>query len=125
MYPLKPGGNSDGEARLFSAVTGVETTEEELDKAGFRLRTLYRALQVRNTGRNRQIEWDEVVPFFKRPDGTTGAIIDEEKFKVMADNFYDALGWDKETGRPTRETLEALDMKDVADELDRLDLLPA
>ena len=42
----------------------------------------------------------------------------------MVDNLYNALGWDKEIGRPTRETLETLDMKDVADELESLGLLP-
>ena len=123
-HPLQSGGNSDAEARLFSAVTGISTTQEELDKAGLRLQNLYRAIQIRNYDRTRELEWNEVVPFFRRPDGTTGAVIDEDKFAVMVDNFYELHGWDKATGWPTRATLEELDLKDVADELEAEGKLP-
>jgi len=123
-HPLQSGGNSDAEARLFSAVTGISTTQEELDKAGLRLQSLYRAIQIRNYDRTRELEWNEVVPFFRRPDGTTGAVIDEDKFAVMVDNFYELHGWDKTTGWPTRAKLEELDLKDVADELEAAGKLP-
>jgi aldehyde:ferredoxin oxidoreductase len=105
-------------------VTGIDTSEQELDKAGKRLRNLYRAIQVRNQNRNREMEWNEVVPFFQRPDGTTGTAIDEAKFAIVVDGFYELLGWDKATGRPTRATLEDLGLKDVADELESIGRLP-
>ena len=116
-FPMQSGGNSNAEARIFSAVTGIDTSEVELDKAGLRLQCMDRVIQIRNNNRTREMEWNELIPFFKIPDGTTGAVIDEEKFAVMADNFYGLLGWDKTTGWPTRATLEGLDLKDVADEL--------
>lgn len=123
-HPLQSGGNSNAEARLFSAVTGIDTTQEELDKAGLRLQSLYRAIQIRNYDRTRELEWNEVVPFFRRPDGTTGAVIDEDKFSIMLDNFYELHGWDKTTGWPTRACLEDLGLKYIADDLEALGKLP-
>jgi len=41
----------------------------------------------------------------------------------LLDEFYELRGWDKTTGRPTREKLEELGLKDVADELEKLGLL--
>ncbi|MFC2017645.1 aldehyde ferredoxin oxidoreductase N-terminal domain-containing protein [Chloroflexota bacterium] len=123
-FPMQPGGNSNAEARIFSAVTGIDTSEEELDKTGLRLQCMDRVIQIRNHDRTRELEWNELVPFLKRPDGTTGAVIDEDKFAVMADNFYGLLGWDKTTGWPTRATLEELGLKDVADELASIEKLP-
>ena len=123
-FPGVTGGLSDGQARLFSAVTGIDTTEQELDKMGLRITDMYRAIQIRNYDRTRELEWNEVVPFFRRPDATTGTAIDEDKFAIMVDNYYELHGWDKATGWPTRASLEDLDLKDVADELGAIGKLP-
>jgi aldehyde:ferredoxin oxidoreductase len=37
---------------------------------------------------------------------------------LMLDEYYEARGWDKESGFPTRQKLEQLELKAVADELD-------
>ena len=39
------------------------------------------------------------------------------------DMFYEAMGWDKETGIPTRETLEKFGLADAADKLEELGLI--
>jgi len=116
-FPMQSGGNSNAEARIFSAVTGIDTSEEELDNSGLRIQCMDRVIQIRNHDRTRELEWNELVPFLKRPDGTTGAVVDEDKFAIMVDNFYGLLGWERSTGWPTRATLEELGLKDVADEL--------
>jgi aldehyde:ferredoxin oxidoreductase len=105
------------ESRIFSAVTGIQTSEADLFKAGERVNTLFRAIQIRDHERTAQMEFDEIMP---RTYGT----YDAEKFKVTTGNFYEYMGWDRETGWPTREHLEALDLKDVADELEALGKLP-
>ena len=43
--------------------------------------------------------------------------IEKEKFSGMLDDYYEIVGWDKETGIPKRPTLESLGLKDVADDL--------
>jgi len=116
--------NSDAEARLFSAVTGEDATEEEMDRVGERLKNMQRAVLIRNHDRSRNVEVNEIVPFFKRPDGTKGISIDEGEFAIMVDNYYEQRGWDRLTGWPTRAKLEKLDLKDVADELGRIGKLP-
>ncbi len=105
------------ESRIFSAVTGINTSEDELFEAGERVNTLFRAIQIRDHNRTAQMEFDEIIP---RTYGT----YDAEKFKVTTGNFYEYMGWDRETGWPTREHYESLGLKDVADELEALGKLP-
>jgi aldehyde:ferredoxin oxidoreductase len=120
-YPFEVGTHTkwtDTESRLFSAVTGIKTTEEELDEAAKRITTLFRAIQIRNHDRTAQMEWNEFMPLLRKVD------IDEDKFATTVGNFYDLWGWDRKTGWPTRATLESLDLKDVAEELQSLGKLP-
>jgi len=114
----------NAEAYLYTAITGEDMTGEEIDRTGDRLKNLQRAVLMRNHDRTRESEVNEVVPFFKRPDGTRGICLDEDEFSVLVDHYYDQRGWDRVTGWPTRTRLEALDLKDVADELDALGKLP-
>jgi aldehyde:ferredoxin oxidoreductase len=50
--------------------------------------------------------------------------MDRDDMEVAKGMFYEQLGWDKETGSPTRAALERLGMKDVADKLFKTGLLP-
>ncbi|MDD4635121.1 MAG: aldehyde ferredoxin oxidoreductase N-terminal domain-containing protein [Dehalococcoidales bacterium] len=115
---------SSAESKFLSAVTGRDTSEEELDFIGERLKNLQRAVLIRNHDRSREQEVNEILPFFKRPDGTTGSIIDEGGFSLMVDNYYKQRGWDTITGWPTRTKYEQLGLGHVADEMARLGLLP-
>ncbi|OKY79081.1 MAG: Aldehyde:ferredoxin oxidoreductase [Candidatus Methanohalarchaeum thermophilum] len=115
------------EAEMFSAVTGINMSEEELDKAGERIWNLERAIDVRY-GRNR--DWDEsIIPYFEHPsmdaEGEGKHAFDAEEWKKQLTAFYELSGWDTETGRPTRSKLEELDLDDVADQLEEKDLLPS
>ena len=38
----------------------------------------------------------------------------------LLDQYYEARGWDSETGVPTREKLEELGLREVADQLETL-----
>jgi aldehyde:ferredoxin oxidoreductase len=105
------------EARLYSAVTGIETDQEELDKIGERLKNMQRAVLIRNHDRTRSQEMSQILPFFKRPDGSGGISIDKDEFAILVDHYYQQRGWDKQTGWPTRSKLIELDLQDVADEL--------
>jgi len=42
----------------------------------------------------------------------------------MLDDYYEARGWDKKAGNPTRAKLGSLGFKSVADELEKLNKLP-
>ena len=110
--PYVPGA----EAKLYSAVTGLDTSQDELDKAGERLKNMQRVVLIRNHDRTRDLEVKEILAFFKRPDGS-GVSIDEDEFAVMVDHYYEQRGWDKANGWPRRTKLIELGLQDVADEL--------
>ena len=114
-------GDTSLEAKLFSAATGVNMDEEELDRAGDRIYNLERAIMVRE-GRTRSLD-ETVIPYFEKPD-RAGIRLDVEKFRALMDEFYILRGWDPVTGWPKREKLEELGLKDVADELAKIGKLP-
>jgi aldehyde:ferredoxin oxidoreductase len=111
--------NTKLESQLFSAVTGIEYSEEQLDNIGERCKNMQRALLIRDYDRDFKIEFNEIMPWFKRPDGTKGISVNEKKFKNMVEEYYKQRGWDKK-GRPTRKKLDDLGLHDIADELVRL-----
>ena len=49
--------------------------------------------------------------------------LDREDWEKSLDMWYEAMGWDKETGIPTRATLEKFDLGDCADKLEELGLI--
>jgi len=108
-------------ADLFGMVTGVKVSEEEMKEKADRILALERAFIVRE-GITRK---DDVFVgrFMDEPihgSPHDGLAFDREKWEKMLDEYYDLVGWDKETGAPTRARLEALGLKDVADELEKL-----
>ncbi len=124
-------GDTELESKFFNMITGEKLTEEELDLAGERIFTLHRALTVKQMGTTDMRGKHDLIcnwVFDADPDKqpfTPGTIkMEREDMKLAFTMFYKEMGWDENTGAPTRATLERLSMKDVADELERLNLLP-
>lgn len=96
-------------AEMVSALTGWDVTTEELVKASERSWNLKRCFNARE-GFTRA---DDKLP--KRfsqpiPDGpSAGAKV--EDLNTMLDAYYEAMGWDKETGLPTLENLKELGLE--------------
>jgi aldehyde:ferredoxin oxidoreductase len=110
------------EAKIYSAVTGIGTSVEEMWQTGERIANLKRAVMVKREGRTRE---EETFPdsFFETQWDTGNlfggtAQLDRDKFEALKDRYYRLCGWDVKTGRPTRLKLEELGLKDVADELE-------
>jgi aldehyde:ferredoxin oxidoreductase len=100
--------------RVLKAATGVERSEEDLQKIGERIYTLTRLFNSRE-GFERK---DDNLPwrFLHEPvpDGPyQGAFISPEHFELMLDHYYLARGWDQRTGIPTEATLKALGLPAV------------
>lgn len=113
----------DMEAQMFSAATGIPTTEKELDEAAERSKLMFRAILMRNFGRDREMEVNAIFPTMQYPD-PFGETVSWEDWNDLVDIYYDMRGWDKETGWPTRATFEKYGLKDVADELESIGKLP-
>jgi aldehyde:ferredoxin oxidoreductase len=97
--------------------------EEHLKAVGERSRNLYRAILIRNHGRTRQMEVDEILPILSYPD-PWGETCEADEWNELVDNYYRVRGWDQATGWPTRETYEKWGLADVADELETTGKLP-
>jgi len=101
----------DDYAKLLNAVTGLNMNAGELQKLGQRIFTLERLFNVR-CGKGPQDDW---LPrrFFTEPLTVEGRkrVCDEEAFRRMHAEYYDAMGWDKE-GVPTEEVLHKLKLSD-------------
>jgi hypothetical protein len=100
-------------SRLFSACTGCETSEGELDRGGERIFNLLRVIDIRNHGRSRRVD-EATARSMAHPAFTDGVMLDLERFGDVLDAYYALRGWNPANGWPTRARLEALDLADVA-----------
>jgi aldehyde:ferredoxin oxidoreductase len=129
-------GDPSLESRLYSAITGRETSEDELYRKGETIFNLQRAVLLRHGWGGR--EGDRVLDyFFTEPlkkgevffsadgimpgkDGELisqlGKTLDRDGFQTMLADYYRLRGWD-EHGYPTRAKLAELGLQDVAERL--------
>src|SRR5271157_270928 len=98
-------GDLSLESRLYSAVTGIDMCLEESFQKGEMLCTLERALAVRD-GRTRQ---DDVLHslYLEKEDAGGRKYLGEDLERSKSE-YYGLMGWDVESGVPTRSTLERL-----------------
>jgi len=117
------------EYHLFTSATGLEMSLEEFDWAAERIFNLERAVLVRNHGRSRETD-ETVISYLEREENWVNPFLgerqslDRQKFLRLMDEYYELRGWDRGSGRPTRDKLDALDLGEVADELGEHGLLP-
>lgn len=123
-------GDPNLEARIFSAVTGMDG--DELYRYAERISNMQRAVLVQE---GRKVPQDDFPPEFNfteplvldsfgremvvpGPGGaivnTTGNTLDRGKYMTMLQEYYRLRGWDQETGLPHPDTLAALNLQDLA-----------
>jgi len=128
QYTEEHQGDTSLESQIYSAVIGLDTSEEEMYEMGERIFNLERALMVRE-GRRR--EQDHLAPEFAVPtsqpiwygnyeDGPTeedNMYVDPDYFNnQLLDSWYQLLGWTS-AGIPTRARLKELGVEGIADKL--------
>jgi aldehyde:ferredoxin oxidoreductase len=101
-------------AKLYSLVTGYDMTPEELKKAGERINTVARLINIRE-GLGRK---DDTLPWkvmnMPIPDDgpVKGAFVSQEELDLLLDDYYESRGWTLE-GVPTTKKLKELGMEDA------------
>lgn len=141
MYPMtlaidpKRGykGDLDLDAKYMSAVVGEEYTRESIEFDCERISNLLRVMTAvsfkLNLGSdNLRVDHDAIPAwvFDKEPDfkafeqGTVK--MDRDDVKKAFDMFYTAMGWDVETGLPTRETLTKFGLEDCIAKMEEVGL---
>ncbi|HEX5809321.1 MAG TPA: aldehyde ferredoxin oxidoreductase C-terminal domain-containing protein, partial [Anaerolineales bacterium] len=108
--------NTDPEmqVKLINAACGLDWTLEELMRCGERGWNLKRAINNRMglTRANDKLPKALLEPF---PEGgSTGYVPD---ISGMLQAYYEARGWDPETGKPTCDRLRRLQLDDIAQDL--------
>ena len=107
-------GDPNMEAKIFSAVTGVNKTGDDLDKDGIRAWMLQRVYTMRQLGSSNMRKDHDLVPGWiytdpkDRKPSTKGTVrMDPDDINKSFDIFFEQVGCDKETGVPTTDTLKA------------------
>jgi len=103
---------ADHWAKIYSAVTGVETSTEELDRAAERIATLERLFNLK-AGMTRK---DDDLPERFKNDAITierrERVISEADRERMLDDYYMDRGWNKD-GVPIPETVHKLEIDEL------------
>ena len=107
-------GDISIERRLYSAVTGIDMTEEEWTRTAERIYMLERAILTRH-GHTRTEDW-----FFESLFATNSKWLDKEGLRRTMDEYYTLRGIDVATGISKKSTLEKLGLKDVVDDLENI-----
>lgn len=99
-------------AKLLSSLTGWNVSGKDLLKIGERTNNLQRLFNTRE-GLNKK---DDLIPERAKKRPLFGAYQDEEKciikdYEGMLREYYEARGWDLETGMPTAVKLQELGIK--------------
>lgn len=123
-------GDDTLESLLYSQVTGDKKSPGELDEVAERIFTLHRALTIRGMGTKEMRTKHDIIPDWVYGDDkdripfTKGTIqMDKGDIQKAMGMFYEEVGWDEETGAPTRETYRRLGLPDVAEELGKKGLI--
>ena len=114
----------DDYARLLSTGSGVAYDSDELMLMGQRLHNVQKAFNTLHTGYSRM---HDIPP--KRLEEPIksgpfkGQRLEPEKWQLMLDEYYQAKGWDIETGWQTGESLRALGLEEVSAKLEAFGFL--
>jgi len=102
------------QVKLINAACGLDWTVEDMLRCGERGWNLKRAINNRMglTRANDKLPKALLEPF---PDGGSAGF--KPDLPEMLSAYYEARGWDPETGKPTRERLSQLGLEDIAEDL--------
>ncbi len=100
-------------AKLYSLVTGIGMTPEELDTAGERINTLAKLINVREglSRKDDNLPWKVMNLPIPDEGPAKGAIVTQDELDMLLDDYYQARGWNVE-GIPTKAKLQELGLQD-------------
>jgi len=100
-------------SKLYSAITGINRTHDEMIDAMNPVVNLERCIHVREGRRRKHDTYNDTIFKLKSWQWTS-----KEEFHKVMDQYYTIRGWDSETGIPKRSTLEKQGLEKIADELE-------
>jgi aldehyde:ferredoxin oxidoreductase len=104
-------------AKYYSAVTGVDSSEEHLRQVGRRIWNLTRAFNVREGFTRKDDTMPERIEKEPLPAGKPkGHTVPRKDFERMLSEYYKLWNWDDQ-GRPTKKALEEAGLGDIVKKL--------
>jgi aldehyde:ferredoxin oxidoreductase len=100
-------------AKVYSAVTGIEKTHEEMIEAMDAIVNIERCIHVREGRRRVHDSFNDTIFNLNGWKWTS-----KEEFHTILDEYYEMRGWDPTTGVPRRATLAQLGLEKIANELE-------
>ena len=100
-------------AKLYSLVTGVDMTPEQLRAAGERIINIARIINLREglTRKDDTLPWKVINQPIQDDGPVKGAVIPQEELDLLLDDYYTARGWTVD-GIPTKAKLKELSMEE-------------
>ena len=98
-------------AKLYSLVTGVDMTPEQLRAAGERIINIARIINLREglTRKDDTLPWKVMNQPIQDDGPVKGAVVTQEELDLLLDDYYTARGWTVD-GVPTKGKLKELAM---------------
>ena len=105
----------DDLAALYTAVTGIEMSGEELRLAGERINNIGRLINIREglSRKDDSLPWKIMHVPIPDEGPSKGSHVTQDELDLLLDDYYEVRGWDNE-GIPTPEKLKELGMEDLA-----------
>ncbi|MGD6806942.1 MAG: aldehyde ferredoxin oxidoreductase family protein [Candidatus Bathyarchaeia archaeon] len=104
-------------AKLYTAVTGLEVTPQEMREAGERIEALAKIINMREglTRKDDSLPWKILNQPVVDDGAAKGSVLTQEELDLMLDDYYEARGWDNQ-GAPTKAKLKELGLETIGKE---------
>ncbi|MBI4331667.1 MAG: hypothetical protein HY673_10345 [Chloroflexi bacterium] len=112
-YTADKMGDAAQGAEVYSAVTGIETSHDQMIEAMDAILDIERCILVRE-GRRREHDTYPDSLYEQESWKWTS----KEEFQKAMDDYYRAKGWDPKTGIPRKSTLEKRGLRRIASEME-------
>jgi aldehyde:ferredoxin oxidoreductase len=117
--------NPKNMAEMFSAVTGINFTVDDIMLAGRRILTLEKCFNIREGADRRLDDLPWRMMHEPMPSGPNkGMMNSPEELEKMLDKYYALHEWEPKSSWPYEETMKMLDLQDIADELKKMGRIP-
>lgn len=94
-------------AELYSSLTGINITPDEIARAGERIWNVQKLFNIRH---GEKPEDSRFPGRFYNEASSSGNILDREKVEEVLREYYKARGWDEDTGHPLEQKLKDLNI---------------
>jgi aldehyde:ferredoxin oxidoreductase len=114
---LNVGVSIEFQAKALSAGLGKQIDIDDLLEIASRISAQERLFSIRGGFTRDHDTLPKRLINYQMPGSWPQDKVMAEELEMMKEEFYESMGWDKETGVPRDETLKALDLLDLENEL--------